>query len=90
MQDGEVMGTLLLELVWTQYYTGIFAEHSDLVDIVVENTCDGNTTFVVDMESNTMDPKPTKEEASDYDKEYSISWAKHDIALSTECSRSVA
>jgi len=76
LQSGELVGTILMENLWGEYYTSIFPIHSDLVHIVVETTCSGNFTFVVDMESNTM--KHVIDVELDYSRVRSSTYAEYD------------
>jgi hypothetical protein len=52
--EREIVGSISLEVRWSNFLSFVFPPLSDLVDIVVENTCGQNFTFTVDTEADSM------------------------------------
>ena len=52
--DVEMVGSITLELRWNTFMTGVFPPSSDLVDVVVENTCGQNYTYHINLEDNSF------------------------------------
>jgi len=82
LKDGDLVGTLLMEFEWRQYYSGIFPEHSNLVYVVIEDSCSVNYTHSVSLETNTMD-RVSRPADLDMDKVYSSTWHEFDYIVGT-------
>jgi hypothetical protein len=52
--ENEIVGSISFEVRWSAFLSFVFPPSSDLVDIVVENTCGQNFTFAVDTDDNIM------------------------------------
>lgn len=52
--EKEVVGSISFEVRWSKFLSAVFPPLSDLVDIVIENTCGQNFTFTVDAEADIM------------------------------------
>ncbi|KAG7360245.1 adenylate/guanylate cyclase [Nitzschia inconspicua] len=52
--DDNIVGTVSLEVRWSNFVSFTFPPLANLVDIVIENSCGQNFTFTVDPVSDTM------------------------------------
>ncbi|KAG7356994.1 3'5'-cyclic nucleotide phosphodiesterase [Nitzschia inconspicua] len=52
--DGEIVGTISFEVRWSTFISFTFPPLANLVDIVIENSCGQNFTYLVDPESDTL------------------------------------
>ena len=53
-QNGRIAGSISLDLLWSNFLVGVFPPNSDLVDVVIENSCGQNFTYSVDMELDKL------------------------------------
>ena len=51
----EPIGTISMELFWGSFLSAVFPPQSDLVDMIVENSCGENFTFRADLVSDSFD-----------------------------------
>lgn len=52
--DSEIVGSISFDIRWATFVSTIFPPQSQLVDIVVENSCGQNHTFTVNEDSDTL------------------------------------
>lgn len=50
----QIAGMVSFDLLWTEYLVGVFPPHSHLMDVVIENSCGQNFSYVVNHELDKL------------------------------------
>ena len=53
-ESGSIVGSVSFDMLWNDFLVGVFPPNSDLVDVVIENTCGQNLTYSVNMADDTL------------------------------------